>query len=96
MSPLHAALRDGYRPRLVEHQVKTLVRTPRVRIDECSCGAVHLTMNGTTVRIDAGTSRELRDGLVHALAEIDRRVVKAPLPSALRVRDNDDDDPTVH
>lgn len=84
---------------MAEHRTKTIARTPRCRVDQCSCGAVHVTTGGTTVRIDASTARELRDVMVQAIMHIDRnsQVVQAPYPNAVAVKDRkDDDDPTLH
>jgi hypothetical protein len=41
---------------------------------------VHVTVGGTTIRVQDGAARELRDVLTQALAEIDRqtRVTTAP------------------
>jgi hypothetical protein len=66
----------------LQHIIKTLVRTPNCKIDHCSCGAVHVSVGSTTVRINDGAARELRDALTHALVEIDRTQQSfAPAPA---------------
>ncbi len=69
----------------MEHRLKTLVRTPNCKVDHCSCGTVHVSVGGTTVRFNGATARELRDALVRALAEIDRPVASAPTPGVVLV-----------
>ncbi|HLT39092.1 MAG TPA: hypothetical protein VK034_22565 [Enhygromyxa sp.] len=78
----------------LQHIVKTLVRTPNCKIDRCSCGAVHVSVGSTTVRISDGAARELRDALTHALTEIDRpQRFPAPTPAIHLVDTRGDDDP---
>lgn len=57
----------------LEHRVTPLIHTSTCRIDRCTCGAIHVTVAGTTVRIREDAARELRDALVRAMAEIDTR-----------------------
>ena len=82
-----------------EHRVKTLVRTQGCKIDQCSCGAVHVSVGGTTMRISEGAARELRDSLVRALAAMDQAAVQAPAPSVRMLHAVDDEDeggPNIH
>jgi hypothetical protein len=64
----------------LSHVTKPIARSPNCRIDRCSCGAVHISVGGTTIRIQDGVSRELRDVLTAALNEIDKqsRLTMAP------------------
>ncbi|MEM7153902.1 MAG: hypothetical protein AAF799_13720 [Myxococcota bacterium] len=55
----------------MEHKLRTLVRTDHCKIDHCQCGAVHISVGNTTVRVQTNNARELRDALVRAMAEID-------------------------
>lgn len=61
----------------LEHRVTPLIQTERCRIDRCTCGAIHVTVAGTTVRIREDAARDLRDALVRAMAEIDTRKPRA-------------------
>jgi hypothetical protein len=80
----------------VNHVSTPIARTQNCRIDRCSCGAVHITVGGTTIRIQDGAARELRDILTSALAEIDRqsRTTMAPsfhlVPSLVGPANDDD------
>lgn len=88
----------------LEHRLRQVTRTQNCKIDHCSCGAVHISVGSTTVRIKAGAARELRDALVRAMAEIDTAektttaaaVLKAPfrlvLPNTPTKDDSDDGD----
>jgi hypothetical protein len=64
----------------LSHVTKPIARTSNCRIDRCSCGAVHISVGGTTIRVQDGVARELRDVLTAALVEIDKqsRVTLAP------------------
>ena len=57
----------------MSHVTKPIARTANCRIDQCSCGAVHISVGGTTIRIQDGVARELKDVLAAALAEIDKQ-----------------------
>ncbi|NVB40653.1 hypothetical protein G6O69_22635 [Pseudenhygromyxa sp. WMMC2535] len=59
------------------------MRTANCRIDRCSCGAVHITVGGTTVRLREPAARELQAALTGAFAQIDgeRRSTGAPTPA---------------
>ena len=98
----------GYGPD-VEHKVRTVTRTKHCKVDQCTCGAVHISVGATTVRIKAEAARDLRDALVRAMAEIDTaektttaaEVLRAPFKLVLpesNTKDDDDDDggPQVH
>ena len=61
----------------VEHKVRTVTRTQHCKIDNCTCGAVHISVGSVTMRIKAGAARELRDALVRAMAEIDTQTTTA-------------------
>jgi hypothetical protein len=78
----------------LEHRVRNIHRSAHCKIDQCTCGAVHLTVGSTTVRLTEGIARELRDSLVQAIGAIDRARTNAPPPIALVT--NPDDDPKVH
>ena len=91
----------------MEHKVRTVTRSARCKVDHCSCGAVHIAIGSTTVRVNAEAARELRDVLVRAMAEIDSQpqtvtasaaVLKAPFKLVLPDDDGDDGDdgPQVH
>ncbi|MCA9699358.1 MAG: hypothetical protein KC431_17670 [Myxococcales bacterium] len=87
----------------MEHVVKTLVRTGNCRVDQCSCGAVHVSVAGTTVRIKEEAARELFAALGQAFVQIDqgRRLAQAPTPGIHLVpplgrRPDDDDDGGGH
>jgi len=83
----------------VEHQVRNIVSSRGCRIDRCSCGAIHLTMGGTTVRIPEAQARELRGGLVKTFAEVDARTTTAAAMAGYPMRDSSDDGeggPPVH
>jgi hypothetical protein len=80
----------------VSHVSKPIARTSNCRIDQCSCGAVHISVGGTTIRIQDGVARELRDVLTAALNEIDKqaRLTLAPsfhlVPSLVAPPDDDE------
>lgn len=65
----------------MKHVTTPVARTANCRIDRCSCGAVHITVGGTTIRVQDGAARELRDVLVQAIAEIDRQARTTVAPS---------------
>jgi hypothetical protein len=67
------------------------VRTANCKIDRCTCGAVHVSVGSTTVRITDGAARELRDALAQALPE--PRQSFAPTPAIHLVDTRGDDDP---
>lgn len=77
----------------LQHVIKTLVRTPNCKIDRCSCGAVHVSVGATTVRITEAAAKELRDALTHALTEVERRQSLAPTPAIHLVDTRGDEDP---
>lgn len=80
----------------MSHVTKPIARTQNCRIDHCSCGAVHISVGGTTIRIQDGAARELRDVLTAALTEIDKqsRLTMAPafhlVPSLVAPPDDDE------
>lgn len=91
--------------RPVEHKLRTIVRTDHCKIDHCQCGAVHISVGNTTVRVKADSARELRDALVRAMAEIDtpntttatvRPKVGGPFRIVLPDDSDDGDDPQFH
>jgi hypothetical protein len=75
----------------VEHRIKTLVRSKNCKIDQCSCGVMHISVGGTTVRIKKEAGQELRDALVHAFASMDSPD-ELPRPAVRLVHPGDDDD----
>ena len=76
----------------MEHRTKTIARTRTTRVDQCTCGAVHITVGGTTVRVPESAARELKDALVRGIEAIDAETVSAP-SRGFRVVLPDDDDP---
>jgi hypothetical protein len=64
----------------MQHIIKTLVRTQSCKIDQCSCGAVHVSVGSMTVRITENATRELHEALSRAMVEIDGRHAPAPTP----------------
>lgn len=83
----------------VKHVTTTIARTSSCRIDRCSCGAVHISVGGTTIRVRDGVARELRDILGAALREIDKQSATAPAPSFYLVPSlapEDDGEPELH
>ena len=85
----------------MKHVVSTIARAQNTRIDRCSCGAVHITVGGTTLRIKDGAARELRDLLNVAMRAIDghESSVGAPAPSIHLVPslgNEDDGEPELH
>ena len=89
----------------MEHKVRNVTRSARCKVDHCSCGAVHIAIGSTTVRINADAARELRDVLVRAMAEIDHQpqtttaaaaVLKGPFKLILPDDDGEDGGPQVH
>jgi hypothetical protein len=55
----------------LEHRQKTIARTRNTRIDQCTCGAIHISVGSTTVRISEGAARELKDSLARAIEQVD-------------------------
>lgn len=83
----------------MKHVTTTIARTSSCRIDRCSCGAVHVSVGGTTIRIRDGVARELRDVLATALREIDKQSAQAPTPTFHLVPSlvsDDDGEPELH
>jgi hypothetical protein len=83
----------------LKHVTTTIARTPNCRIDRCSCGAVHISVGSTTIRIQDGAARELRDILALAMSEIDKQTSTAPAPPSfhlVRSLGDDDGDPELH
>lgn len=85
----------------MKHVVTTIARAPNTRIDRCSCGAIHITVGGTTVRIKDGAARELRDLLNVAMRTVDQqgRSIGAPAPSIHLVPSlgvDEDGEPELH
>jgi hypothetical protein len=82
----------------LQHIIKTLVRTPSCKIDRCSCGAVHISVGSTTVRLVEGAARELSEALARAMVAIDGRQSAGREPG-LYLADtsgNGDDGPQFH
>ncbi len=69
------------------------MRTANCKIDQCSCGAVHVSVGATTVRLSDAAARELRDALTRALVEGDGRKSFAPTPVIHLVDTRGDEDP---
>lgn len=81
----------------MKHIVKTIARSQHCKIDRCSCGAVHLSVGSTTVRIKDAAARELRDLLTTALAEIDRQAqAEAPRIHLVDGSGEDEGGPKIH
>jgi len=82
----------------VNHKTKTITRGRNTKIDRCSCGAVHLHVGSTSLRISADVARELRDTLVGAFAEIDKPTVTEDAPAIRLVTDSEgsDEDSKIH
>ena len=84
----------------MEHKVRPVTRTKFCKVDACSCGAVHISVGSTTVRVKAEAARDLRDALVRAMAELDTQpetvsaaqVLRAPFKLVLPESEDDDDD----
>jgi hypothetical protein len=76
----------------LQHVIKNLVRTPNCKIDRCSCGAVHVSVGSTTMRIPEGAARELRDALTNAMSAVDGTST-APTPGIHLVSSRGDEDP---
>ena len=55
----------------MEHRPKTIARTRNTRVDQCTCGAIHVSVGSTTVRITEEAARELKDALVRAMDQVD-------------------------
>jgi hypothetical protein len=83
----------------LKHITTTIARTSNCRIDRCSCGAVHISVGGTTIRVKDGAARELRGILGLALSEIDKQTSTAPAPPSFHLVSSlgdDDGDPELH
>lgn len=84
----------------MQHVTTTIARTSSCRIDRCSCGAVHITVGGTTIRVRDGVARELRDILATAMKQIDDQSTRAATPSfhlvPSLVSSDDDGEPELH
>ena len=85
----------------MKHVVQNIARASNTRIDRCSCGAVHITVGGTTVRIKDAAARELRDVLTLAMRTIDQqaRSIGASPPAIHLVPSlggDDDGEPELH
>jgi hypothetical protein len=61
----------------LEHRQKTIARTRNTRIDQCTCGAIHISVGSTTIRISEGAARELKDSLVRAIDGVDANAASA-------------------
>ena len=57
----------------MEHRQRTIARTRNTRIDQCTCGAIHLSVGSTTIRISEAAARELKDALARAIDDVDAR-----------------------
>lgn len=64
----------------MKHVTKTIARAANTRIDQCSCGAIHITVGGVTMRIREQAARELRDVLIAGLRAVDQNTTNAPMP----------------
>lgn len=85
----------------MKHVVTTIARASNTRIDRCSCGAIHITVGGTTIRIKDGAARELRDLLAVAMRTVDQQQhhIGAPAPAIHLVPSlgaDDDGEPELH
>ena len=83
----------------MKHVVHTVARTPNTRVDRCSCGAVHITVGGTTIRLKEPAARELLDSLKRGLAASAEPTTFAPMPVIHLVSPKDDEPdegPQVH
>lgn len=83
----------------MKHVTTTIARTSGCRVDRCSCGAIHVSVGGTTVRLREGVARELRDILELAMREIDKQSRAAPAPSfhlVPSITGDDDPDSNLH
>lgn len=84
----------------MEHRARTIASTSSCRIDRCSCGAIHLTVGGTTLRIPESQARELLAALGQSFAQIDASTTTAAaVTSGFPMRDSSDDGesgPPVH
>jgi hypothetical protein len=81
------------------HDVRNVARTRHCKIDHCSCGAVHVSVGSTTVRIDEAAARELRDALTRAISEIDAaagRTTTATSVGQFTIVLPDDDPKKIH
>lgn len=54
----------------MEHRTKTLAQTDQCSVLQCTCGMLHVTVGGTTVRMRAPTAEQLRHVLSAALEQI--------------------------
>ena len=83
----------------MKHVTTTIAHTSSCRVDQCSCGSIHISVGATTIRIRDGVARELRDVLISAMAEIDKRNSTAPAPPSFRLIHSlgeDDGEPELH
>jgi hypothetical protein len=78
----------------MSHVTKPIARSPNCRIDQCSCGAVHISVGGTTIRIQEGVARELQHVLAASMHQIDQARTQAPsfhlVPSIVAPPDDDE------
>lgn len=86
----------------MKHVVTTIARASNTRIDRCSCGAIHITVGGTTIRIREAAARELEGLLGAAMRTIDQQQgagVGAPAPAIHLVPSlgsDEDGEPELH
>lgn len=55
----------------MEHRTRTLAQTEQCSVLQCTCGMLHVTVGGTTVRMRAPTAEQLRDALSSALKQVE-------------------------
>lgn len=82
----------------MEHRTRTIARGPNTRIDRCTCGAIHLHVGATTLRLSEAVARELAKSLALGFAQLDTSANSSPAPQpAFRVvSPSDDDDGQLH
>ncbi len=82
----------------MEHRTRTIARGPNTRIDQCSCGAVHVHVGATTLRLPDAVARELTQSLARGFAQLDTasQSTVAAEPALRVVSPVTDDDGHLH
>ena len=82
----------------MEHRTRTIARGPNTRVDQCTCGAIHVHVGATTLRLSDKVGRELAHSLAHGFAQVDTaaKSVVAPQPTFRVISSGDDDDGHLH